>query len=267
VESQQIPYHMELEVARRHLEYCVRVARESGPLVPGWLGMDFRSATDRLEPRQGELVLDIGCNTGEMLAVMGEVYGTRGVGVDFSRTAVRNAAACNQGENVFFSADALRLPFSDATFDLALSYGVIEHVSDHTRMVSEMVRVLKPGGRLLVYTNCRRDRWTWHWWQRVTSRGRYGLGLDNQAGHNRDKFLEPTELSWLFDREGMERIETSVLHTMYTLMFDEVFPGFFNRLLAFPKLIGPMRGLLDTADALPNSRGCGNEFLVTAWKG
>ena len=266
VESQHIPYHMAPDAAKRHIEYCVRIAREHGPLVPCWLGMDFREATDSLEPRQGELVLDVGCNTGVILAVMREIYGTVGVGVDFSRAAVGIATACSPEGNLFFSADALRLPFQDETFDMAVSYSVLEHVSDQARMVSEMARVLRPGGRLLIHTTCRRDRWTWHWWQRIMSRGRYGLGLDDQAGHDREKFLEPAELAHLLMKSGLSRVETLVVHTMYTLMFDETFPGFFIRLLAFPRLIRPVRRLLDTADALPNSLGCGNEFLATAWK-
>ncbi len=266
VKSQHIPYHIAPEVVRRHLEYCVQVAREHGPLVPCWLGMDFRAATDNLKPREGELVLDVGCNTGVILAVMREVYRTLGVGVDFSRAAVCSALACSPPDNVFFSADALSLPFRDETFDIAVSYGVLEHVTDHARMVSEMTRVLKPGGRLLIYTTCRRDRWTWHWWQRVMSQGRYGLGLDDQAGHDREKFPEPAELTQLLRKTGLSRVETFVVHSMYTLMFDETYPGFFNRLLELPRLIRPMRRLLDLADALPNSRGYGNEFLATAWK-
>jgi ubiquinone/menaquinone biosynthesis C-methylase UbiE len=266
VESQHIPYHMSAEVVRRHNEYCVQVAKEHGPLVPGWLGLDFREAADRLEPRRGELLLDVGCNTGAMLAVLHEVYGTRGVGIDFSRAAVASAATCDTGGSALFSADALRLPFRDESFDLAVSFGVLEHVADHALMVSEMARVLKPGGRMLIYTTNRKVRWTWHWWQRVTSLGRYGLGVDNQAGHDPEKFLVPDELAGLMSRAGLGRIETSVVHTLYTLMFDECFPAFFNRLLAFGGLVGRVRRVLDTADALPNGAGYGNEFLATAWK-
>jgi ubiquinone/menaquinone biosynthesis C-methylase UbiE len=266
VESQHIPYYMEPEQVRRHQEYCVRVARKYGPLLPCWLGMDLRRATDSLTPREGELVLDVGCNDGLMLAVMREVYGTRGVGVDFSRAAVSSAAACRGEGNVFFSADALNLPFADETFDVAVSYSVMEHVSDHARMVSEMARVLKPGGRLLVFTTCRRDRWTWHWWQRTTSGGRYGLGLDDQAGHDPERFLDQAELSDLLHRAGLHRLKVYAVHTLYTLMLDETFPGFFIRLLTTPRLIKPVRALLDTADELPNSRGYCNELLATAWK-
>ncbi len=251
---------------RRHLEYCVDIATAHHTLQPSWLGMRCREVTDSLDPRPGERLLDVGCSTGIMLAVMSAVYGTHGVGIDFSGAAVSTAASCNPYGNRFFSADALRLPFADGAFDMAMSYGVIEHVSDHEAMVSEMARVLRPGGRLLIYTTCRRDRWTWHWWQRVTSRGRYDLGVDNQAGHERENFLEPEELAGLLAGAGLVRVETLVVHTLYTLMFDEVFPGLFARLLGSPGLFRAVRAALETADALPSGLGYGNEFLATAWK-
>ena len=267
VESAHMPEYARPDDVRRHMEYCVDVARAHPTLMPSWLGLKCREATDSLGPQPGEMVLDVGCSTGIMLAVLRAVYGTRGVGVDFSRAAVAAAASCNPGGSKFFSADALSLPFADGTFDMAVSYGVIEHVSDHAAMVSEMARVLRPGGRMLIYTTCRRDRWTWHWWQRLTALGRYGLGVDNQAGHDREQFLEPAELAGMLAGAGLCRVETSVVHTLYTLLFDEAFPGLFSRLLDSPPLFAAARAVIEAADALPNGLGYGNEFLATAWKG
>lgn len=47
-------------------------------------------------------------------------------------------------------ADALSLPFADASFDLVLSQAVIEHVTDPQRYADEIVRVLRPGGHVYV---------------------------------------------------------------------------------------------------------------------
>jgi SAM-dependent methyltransferase len=44
-------------------------------------------------------------------------------------------------------ADARRLPFPDATFDVVITSEVLEHIQDDVAAISEMVRVLKPGGR------------------------------------------------------------------------------------------------------------------------
>ncbi len=74
-------------------------------------------------------VLDVGC--GDRLGLPGAV------GVDIEPCA---AAACR--------ADAQRLPFRDAAFDAVVSFAALEHIPDPRRVVAEMLRVLKPGGRV-----------------------------------------------------------------------------------------------------------------------
>ncbi|NIU60939.1 MAG: methyltransferase domain-containing protein, partial [Pseudomonas stutzeri] len=44
-----------------------------------------------------------------------------------------------------------RLPFPDATFDVVFSHEVLEHVADDRACVAEMVRVTRPGGRIVVF--------------------------------------------------------------------------------------------------------------------
>lgn len=52
------------------------------------------------------------------------------------------------------------LPFAAARFDLIVAFDVIEHVDDDSRACSELCRVLKPGGRLLMSVPLHADRWT-----------------------------------------------------------------------------------------------------------
>ena len=266
VASQHVPGYLQPEAVMRHNAMCLEVAERYGLLSPSWLGLSFREATDRLKPRRGETVLDVGCSTGIILNAMKAIYGIRGVGIDFSREAIAAGAAWNPMGNEYHVADALCLPFAEASFDIAVSYGVIEHVSSPAGMVSEMVRVLKPGGRMLIYTTCRRDMFTWHWWQRLTSGGKYNLGRDNLAGHDRDKFLLPQELSAIMEKAGLRRVETMVVHTLYTLIFDECYPGFLIRLLPHRGLFRAARKIFEIADALPSGLGFGNELMAVAWK-
>ncbi len=66
------------------------------------------------------------------------------------RAAVRRASARIHLRSV----DLTRIPFPDETFDFISSVSVIEHIPDYRRAIAEMFRVLRPGGRLLVTTDC-----------------------------------------------------------------------------------------------------------------
>jgi arsenite methyltransferase len=99
----------------------------------------------------GERVLDIGSGPGLLAAEMAQEVGAGGhvTGVDPSESmlaiARRRAAAAE-----FRAADALALPFADASFDVAVSTQVYEYVADVGAALAEARRVLKPGGRLLI---------------------------------------------------------------------------------------------------------------------
>lgn len=62
-------------------------------------------------------------------------------------------AACNQNQNVtFICGDATQLPFEDNSFDAVTMFDVLEHIPDDEKAISEALRVLRPGGMLLVST-------------------------------------------------------------------------------------------------------------------
>jgi len=105
----------------------------------------------------GESVLDVGCGTGTLAIAAKHRVGARGkvIGIDASLEMIaraQNKAAKAAVDIDFRTATAEALPFQDATFDAALSTTVLHCLPYAARPqgVSEMVRVLKPGGRLLV---------------------------------------------------------------------------------------------------------------------
>lgn len=92
----------------------------------------------------GSKVLEVGCGTGLILSRLASMARTV-VGADLSGGMLARAA-----ERVpsVVQADATRLPFPDATFDVAVSFKVLAHVPPIRETVAEIARVVKPGGHV-----------------------------------------------------------------------------------------------------------------------
>ncbi len=93
-------------------------------------------------------VLDVCCGPG-MLAAAAMTRGAQASGVDFSNAAITIATA-NVPDAKFHACDAQSLPFNDNTFDaVTCGFGII-HIPEPDKALSEMHRVLKPGGRVAI---------------------------------------------------------------------------------------------------------------------
>ena len=107
-----------------------------------------------LDLRIGERVLDVGSGPGLLAFDMGRTVGASGAvcGVDISEPMVSMAKArCStQSWVTFQTGDATRLPVSDDAFDVAVCTQVYEYVSNVTRALAELRRVLRRGGRALI---------------------------------------------------------------------------------------------------------------------
>jgi SAM-dependent methyltransferase len=103
------------------------------------------------EVRLGDRVLDIGCGTGEFTAALARA-GARPIGVEVAQAAVERARARHHGIDFRLVPIDGPLPLEDNSFELVWAGEVIEHVADTGRWLSEVRRVLVPGGRLLVST-------------------------------------------------------------------------------------------------------------------
>ncbi len=107
-----------------------------------------RLAAAAVKP-EGAAVLDLGTGTGDLALELARQGATRVVGADFTpemlAVAARKAGA---GGIEWVQADALRLPFLDASFDAVTNGFVLRNLADLQAAFAEMARVLKPGGRL-----------------------------------------------------------------------------------------------------------------------
>ncbi|HET6973536.1 MAG TPA: methyltransferase domain-containing protein [Pyrinomonadaceae bacterium] len=134
--------------------------------------------TDR-RPR----ILDVGCGTGANLLMLSQFGDAEGV--DVSEDAL---AFCRERglENVKLGA-AEKLPYDDGTFDLVTALDVVEHLDDDLAGLREMRRVLRPGGRVLLFVPTFMFLW----------------GLQDDVSNHRRRYRMP-ELGRVLEQAGFE---------------------------------------------------------------
>jgi arsenite methyltransferase len=136
------------------LGYPEELAAVPDAAVESFAGVANLWELGRLEP--GERVLDLGCGAGTDTLVAAQMVGPEGrvTGIDMTPEMLakaRWAADLLRAENVqLVEAEAERLPFPDASFDVVISNGVIDPVPDKDAVFAEIFRVLRPGGRIQI---------------------------------------------------------------------------------------------------------------------
>src|SRR5918996_2917216 len=150
-----------------------------------------RRVTDR-RPR----ILDVGCGTGANLIMLSK-YGDA-EGVDISEDAL---AFCRErGLDKVRLGAGEELPYGDGTFDLVTAFDVVEHMDDDLAGLSEMRRVLRPGGRVLLFVPAFMFLW----------------GLQDDVSHHRRRYRLP-ELRRVLEQAGFEIERTTYANITFFL--------------------------------------------------
>ena len=104
--------------------------------------------------RDHDRVLEVGCGYGWISEVLWNAARIEWTGIDRSDTMIRRLASAHPryGTRILI-ADACRLPFPNNQFDKVLCTGVLMHVAENTLAIGELIRVLRPGGKLLCSIN------------------------------------------------------------------------------------------------------------------
>lgn len=106
-----------------------------------------REIIAKLELAPRARVLDLGCGTGSSREYLPSNIAY--VGIDISRAMLKQAAG-KQATSMLVQADASALPFATSISDLTIAMGVFQHANPVETSVSELLRLSKVGGRILV---------------------------------------------------------------------------------------------------------------------
>jgi 2-polyprenyl-6-hydroxyphenyl methylase/3-demethylubiquinone-9 3-methyltransferase len=184
------------EVAAHWWSDDVRWVRTLKNLVPGRLKW-FDTHADW----PGLHVLDLGCAGGFMAEALTE-RGAQVTGIDPAAEAIKAARARADlvGQSIRYDVGVGEaLPYDGGRFDAVVCVDVLEHVADLAQVLSEVERVLRPGGAFLYDTINR------------TPLSRFGtitvaediLGLLPKGTHDPDLFIKPAELSAALEGAGL----------------------------------------------------------------
>jgi ubiquinone/menaquinone biosynthesis C-methylase UbiE len=106
-----------------------------------------------LRPRPGGRYLDVGCGTGEDAVALARrvVPGGLALGLDVNADALRGVPRGTTLPVTFLRGDAEALPFRDGAFNGVRAKRTLHHVQAPARALAEMVRVTRPGGRVIAF--------------------------------------------------------------------------------------------------------------------
>ncbi|TFJ80089.1 hypothetical protein NSK_008646 [Nannochloropsis salina CCMP1776] len=153
-----------------HLGYYTEEDQKAGYLKKNFIGAkyDFIDRMMAFAKLDGQTfkpakVLDVGCGIGGTTRYIAKKLGTTSQvsGITLSQEQVRRAKELAEEQDVtnaeFQVMDALHMSYPDNSFDLVWACESGEHMPDKKAYVEEMVRVLKPGGTLVIACWCQRD--------------------------------------------------------------------------------------------------------------
>jgi demethylmenaquinone methyltransferase / 2-methoxy-6-polyprenyl-1,4-benzoquinol methylase len=192
--------------------------------------------------RADALVLDLCCGTGDLALALAHAGKARVIGADFAhpmlvrakeKTAAQSPAANPTAASPmpFFEADALRLPFAGASFDLVTTAFGFRNLANYEAGLREIQRVLKPGGAIAIleFTEPPEGLWgdfyRWYFFKVLPKIGGLISGQHPAYAYlpkSVARFFRPNELAALLTNVGYQSVDyrvwtfgTVALHTAY----------------------------------------------------
>ena len=142
-------------------------------------------------------ILDIGCGDGEYTSLFCQ-NGNKLVGLDY-----KNYVKPKYKKFKFVKGNAENLPFSSGTFDLIISFDVLEHIKDDQKAVKEMHRVLRKKGKIFLETP-NKERLSYYLLYLLGRKRIYPLKLGEDCTHLREYTKE--KLKEKFEEGGFKKL-------------------------------------------------------------
>lgn len=174
----------------QHVNYA-RGRQMPAEALARWMGR----FADHLPDRRPLGIVDLGSGIGRLTPALAETFGGPVYGVEPSARMREIAIATATHPAVtYLAGEAARIPLADHSVDAVLMFLSFHHVPDRAAAAAEIVRVLKPGGRLLIRSPFS-DRMTGGWWQSFFPRA---LEIERQM------FPTLAEVTGVFEAVGLK---------------------------------------------------------------
>lgn len=108
--------------------------------------------TNHLIHLENKKILDCGCGAGEYVIELMKFKNTEVYGIEFNDEKVRNYKNLYPSNSGVIQGDIQNMPYENSAFDLVILNEVLEHIPDQKKGLSEIYRVLKPSGHLIVFS-------------------------------------------------------------------------------------------------------------------
>jgi len=124
----------------------------------------YDRVTDSLQIQPGKNALDLGCGVGGMLRYVARKSGANLTGITLGENEVQQANQLIANEGLsgqcnVVQGDSQAMPFESESFDAVFAVYALKYYPDLSRVLSEIHRVLKPGGRLVAYRLCKSKKY------------------------------------------------------------------------------------------------------------
>ena len=188
-----------------------------------------RDLVSLVDPATGARVLDVGTGTGVATEAAAAAVGESGVaiGADLSVEMLRVGARARPGRR-FVAASAVDLPFADTTFDAVVANFVVSHFPSYKTGLFDMIRVLRPGGRLAMSSwSDEQDELQKVWGELVESVVQHELleGVWKESAPWHDRFRDRELLEETLLDAGLRHVRTEKKEYRFISSIDDYLAG------------------------------------------